>query len=59
MPPAAVPTVHTLADLAGLAATDLVLVAGTAEPVMAYLAERVLPPPPPANPKPAPPGRRT
>jgi hypothetical protein len=48
----AVPIVHTLADLAALecAATDLVLVAGYTDPVPAYLAERLLPPPPAASP---------
>jgi hypothetical protein len=45
MAPAPVPTVRTREDLAGLAATDLVLVAGYTEPVMACLAERLLPPP--------------
>jgi hypothetical protein len=45
--------VHTVADLAGRAATDLVLVDGYTEPVMVYLAERLLPAPAPAARTPA------
>src|SRR5262245_59636476 len=56
MAPDTIPRVRTTADLAGLAATDLVLVEGYSEPVMASLAERLLPPAP--RPTPAAPGPR-
>jgi len=56
MAPDTIPRVRTTADLAGLAATDLVLVEGYSEPVMASLAERLLPPTP--RPTPAAPGPR-
>jgi hypothetical protein len=51
--PQSVDRVHTVEDLAGRAATDLVLVDGYTEPVMVYLAERLLPAPAPAARTPA------
>jgi hypothetical protein len=40
--------VHTVEDLAGRAATDLMLVDGMHDPIPVFLAERLLPAPTPA-----------
>jgi hypothetical protein len=48
-PRAPVPLATSLADLAALAALDLVLIPGVTEPIPSYLAERLLPPAPGAR----------